>query len=67
MSDAEFDTIFDRIKKAGLSYGSAPWSLDNGELNEIAFALGGFVAVLTMIALAGTIGAVFSRRISEMA
>jgi predicted MFS family arabinose efflux permease len=32
-----------------------------------AFALGGFVAVLTMIALAGTIGAVFSRRISEMA
>jgi hypothetical protein len=32
-----------------------------------AFALGGFVAVLTMIALAGTIGAVLSRRISEMA
>ncbi|MFZ1097092.1 MAG: hypothetical protein WAN75_49080, partial [Xanthobacteraceae bacterium] len=32
-----------------------------------AFALGGFVAVLTMIALAATIGAAFSRRISEMA
>jgi hypothetical protein len=29
----------------------------------IAFALGGFVAVLTMIALAGIIGAAFSRRI----
>jgi hypothetical protein len=28
------DTIFDRIKKAGLSYGSAPWSLDDGELND---------------------------------
>jgi hypothetical protein len=24
---AEFDAIFERIKKAGLSYGSAPWSL----------------------------------------
>src|SRR5262245_18677848 len=30
-----------------------------------AFALGGFVAVLTMIALAGVIGAVLSREISE--
>jgi hypothetical protein len=24
----EFDAIFGRIKKAGLAYGSAPWSLD---------------------------------------
>src|SRR5438445_13121714 len=31
-----------------------------------AFAVGGFVAVLTTIALAGIIGAVLSRRISEM-
>src|SRR4029453_5422276 len=30
-----------------------------------AFALGGFVAVLTMIALAGLVGATLSRRISE--
>jgi len=34
VSDAEFNAIFERIKKAGLSYGSAPWSLDDGELNE---------------------------------
>jgi hypothetical protein len=32
--DAEFDAIFQRIKKAGLSYGSAPWSLDDSELND---------------------------------
>jgi MFS family permease len=31
----------------------------------IAFALGGFVAVLTMIAVAGILGAVLSRQISE--
>ena len=30
VSDAEFDAIFERIKQAGLSYGSAPWSLDDG-------------------------------------
>jgi hypothetical protein len=30
-----------------------------------AFALGGFVAVLAMIALAGVIGAALSRRISD--
>jgi catechol 2,3-dioxygenase-like lactoylglutathione lyase family enzyme len=34
VSDAEFDAIFERIKKAGLSYGSAPWSLDDGKLND---------------------------------
>ena len=34
MSDAELDAIFERIKKAGLSYSSAPWSLDDGELND---------------------------------
>ena len=34
VSDAEFDAIFQRIKKAGLSYGSAPWSLNDGELND---------------------------------
>jgi catechol 2,3-dioxygenase-like lactoylglutathione lyase family enzyme len=34
VSDAEFDDIFTRIKKAGLSYGSAPWSLDDGKLND---------------------------------
>ena len=34
VSDAEFDAIFERIKKAGLSYGSAPWSVDDGKLND---------------------------------
>jgi catechol 2,3-dioxygenase-like lactoylglutathione lyase family enzyme len=33
VSDAEFDAFFERIKKAGFSYGSAPWSLDDGQLN----------------------------------
>jgi catechol 2,3-dioxygenase-like lactoylglutathione lyase family enzyme len=34
VSDAEFDSIFTRIKQAGLAYGSAPWSLDDGKLND---------------------------------
>ena len=33
VSDAEFDAIFDRIKAAGLAYGSDPSHLDNGKLN----------------------------------
>jgi hypothetical protein len=34
VSDAEFDAIFERIKKAGLAYGIAPWSLEDGKLND---------------------------------
>jgi len=34
VSEREFDTIFGRIKKAGLAYGSAPWSLKDGKLND---------------------------------
>ena len=34
VNDVEFDAIFARIKKAGLAYGSAPWSLDDGKLND---------------------------------
>jgi len=34
VSDAEFDAIFERLNKAGLSYGSAPWSLNDGKLND---------------------------------
>ena len=34
VNDAEFDSIFERIKQAGLAYGSAPWSLDDGKLND---------------------------------
>jgi catechol 2,3-dioxygenase-like lactoylglutathione lyase family enzyme len=30
----EFDAIFRRIKKEGIVYGSAPWSLDDGKLNK---------------------------------
>jgi catechol 2,3-dioxygenase-like lactoylglutathione lyase family enzyme len=34
VSDAEFDTIFARIKHAGLAYGSTPWSMQDGKLND---------------------------------
>jgi catechol 2,3-dioxygenase-like lactoylglutathione lyase family enzyme len=34
VSDSEFDTIFDRIKAAGLAYGSDPSHLENGKLNH---------------------------------
>jgi catechol 2,3-dioxygenase-like lactoylglutathione lyase family enzyme len=34
VSKKEFDAIFGRIKKAGLTYGSAPWSMDDGKLND---------------------------------
>jgi catechol 2,3-dioxygenase-like lactoylglutathione lyase family enzyme len=34
VSKGEFEAIFARMKKAGLSYGSAPWSLDDGKLND---------------------------------
>ena len=34
VSKAEFDAIFRRIQKAGIVYGSAPWSLDDGKLND---------------------------------
>ena len=34
VSESEFDAIFGRIRQAGLAYGSAPWSLDDGKLND---------------------------------
>jgi catechol 2,3-dioxygenase-like lactoylglutathione lyase family enzyme len=34
VSDAEFDAIFARVKQAGLTYGSAPWSITDGKLNN---------------------------------
>lgn len=34
VSDAEFDAIFARIKAAGIVYGSSPWSLEDGQLND---------------------------------
>jgi catechol 2,3-dioxygenase-like lactoylglutathione lyase family enzyme len=34
VGDGEFDAILGRIKGAGLAYGSAPWSLDDGKLND---------------------------------
>jgi catechol 2,3-dioxygenase-like lactoylglutathione lyase family enzyme len=30
----EFDAILRRVKKANLAFGSAPWSLEDGELND---------------------------------
>ena len=34
VSNTEFDAIFRRIKKAKITYGSAPWSLTDGKLND---------------------------------
>jgi len=34
VSDEEFDQIFERVKGAGLSYGSDPWNPENKELNS---------------------------------
>jgi catechol 2,3-dioxygenase-like lactoylglutathione lyase family enzyme len=32
--DAEFDAVLQRVQSAGLPFGSAPWSIDDGELND---------------------------------
>jgi catechol 2,3-dioxygenase-like lactoylglutathione lyase family enzyme len=34
VGNREFDAILGRIKKAKISFGSAPWSLDDGKLND---------------------------------
>jgi catechol 2,3-dioxygenase-like lactoylglutathione lyase family enzyme len=34
VDDGEFDAILGRVKAAGLPYGSAPWSLEDGKLND---------------------------------
>ncbi|MBO0763610.1 MAG: VOC family protein [Hyphomicrobiaceae bacterium] len=34
VSDAEFDAIFGHVREAGLVYGSAPWSAQDGKLND---------------------------------
>src|SRR5262245_33090852 len=34
VTDAEFDAIFRRVQQAGLIFGSAPWSADDGKLND---------------------------------
>jgi catechol 2,3-dioxygenase-like lactoylglutathione lyase family enzyme len=34
VSDAEFDSILGRVKRAGLVYGSSPWSIADGKLND---------------------------------
>jgi catechol 2,3-dioxygenase-like lactoylglutathione lyase family enzyme len=34
VSDAEFDAVLKRVKAAGLPFGSAPWSLADGKLND---------------------------------
>ena len=33
VSDEEFDTIFDRVKADGISYGSGPFSLEDMQIN----------------------------------
>jgi catechol 2,3-dioxygenase-like lactoylglutathione lyase family enzyme len=34
VAEAEFDAIFGRVKEAGLIFGSAPWSAEDGKLND---------------------------------
>jgi len=34
VSDAEFDAVLQRVKAAGLIFGSAPWALDDAMLND---------------------------------
>ena len=34
VNNREFDGIFDRIRKAKIAFGSAPWSLDDCKLND---------------------------------
>jgi catechol 2,3-dioxygenase-like lactoylglutathione lyase family enzyme len=34
VSDREFDAIMRRLAKAKIAYGSAPWSLEDGRLND---------------------------------
>jgi len=34
VSDAGFDGILQRVKGAGHAFGSSPWSLDDGKLND---------------------------------
>ncbi|HWG80605.1 MAG TPA: hypothetical protein VN681_12565, partial [Stellaceae bacterium] len=33
VADDEFDAILARIRAAGIAYGSAPWQLEDGQLN----------------------------------
>jgi len=34
VGDSDFDAILGRLREEKLSYGSAPWSLDDGKLNS---------------------------------
>jgi catechol 2,3-dioxygenase-like lactoylglutathione lyase family enzyme len=34
VGDAEFDAILQRVQGAGLTFGSAPWALDDAKLND---------------------------------
>ena len=34
VNDQEFDDIFQRVKDAGLAFGSDPWNLENRQLNS---------------------------------
>jgi catechol 2,3-dioxygenase-like lactoylglutathione lyase family enzyme len=34
VSDSEFDAILQRVRDAGVAYGSTPWSIDDGLLND---------------------------------
>ena len=44
VSDAEFDAIFDRVKAAGIAYGSAPESRRTTASSTIGAAAAGFIS-----------------------
>ena len=34
VDDAEFDAVLQRVQASGVPFGSIPWSIDDGELND---------------------------------
>jgi catechol 2,3-dioxygenase-like lactoylglutathione lyase family enzyme len=47
VTDREFNAILGRVKKAEIEFGSAPWSLDDGKLNDWGAAAAFIFAIRT--------------------
>jgi hypothetical protein len=48
VDDAEFDAILHPVQAAELPFGSAPWSIDDGELNDWNGGWGGSTSRISM-------------------